>query len=68
MVQKTAVKKNIKFIISEIHNDNVPSIKCHLSSGFIKTNIERYSKTFFYIKKMLDVPDNLITKNYNIVI
>ena len=49
MVQKTAVKKNIKFIISEIHNDNVPSIKCHLSSGFIKTNILSYKDSYFYI-------------------
>jgi len=49
MIQKTAIKKNIKFIISEIHNDNIPSIKCHLSSNFIKTDILSYKDSYFYI-------------------
>lgn len=52
-IYKNSVKNNIKYIISEIHQDNIQSIRCNKSIGFIKTNILSYPKTYFYINKII---------------
>jgi RimJ/RimL family protein N-acetyltransferase len=46
---KNCKKNNINYIISEINDDNIPSIKCHLANNFVKTNIISYPNTYFYI-------------------
>lgn len=38
-----------KYIMCEIHNENIPSIKCHESIGFIKLDLISYPNTYFYI-------------------
>jgi len=51
IIQK-AIKKDIKYIICEIHNNNIASQKCFLKVGFQKTNILSYKDSYFYIIKL----------------
>jgi hypothetical protein len=51
-IQSNSKKHNKKYIISEIHNNNIISIKCHESSGFKKTEFLSYPDTYFYINKL----------------
>jgi len=51
-IQSNSKKHNKEYIISEIHEENIASIKCHLSSGFQKTNFISYPNTYFYINKL----------------
>lgn len=51
-IKKKGQEKNIKYIISEIHNNNIPSIKCHEKNGFVKTDIFSYRDTPFYVSEL----------------
>lgn len=51
-IQSNSKKHNKKYIISEIHNDNITSIKCHESTGFKKTQFLSYPVTYFYITNL----------------
>lgn len=48
-INKYADKNNIKYIIAEIHQDNTPSIKCHIRNNFVKTDILSYENTYFFV-------------------
>lgn len=48
-IKKNTKKHLINCIISEIHNINIPSIKCHESVGFTKTKYLSYPSTHFFI-------------------
>ena len=51
-IGKNCNKNNVKLILSEIDDTNTPSIKCHVSNGFIKTNIVSYKNAYFYYKQI----------------
>jgi hypothetical protein len=51
-IQSNSKKHNKKYIISEIHNENAASIKCHESSEFKKTEFLSYPETYFYIANL----------------
>jgi hypothetical protein len=51
-IKSNSKKHNKKYIISEIHKNNIPSIKCHESNGFLKTKFLSYPDTYFYINKL----------------
>lgn len=51
---KNSKKNNINYIISEINENNIQSIKCHLSNNFVKTNIISYPNTYFYIASIIE--------------
>jgi hypothetical protein len=51
-IQQNSKKHNFKYIISEIHDQNIPSIKCHISADFKKLPIVSYRDTYYYIKKL----------------
>ena len=51
-IQQNSKKHNKKYIISEIHKNNIPSIKCHEFTGFKKTKCLSYPDTYFYINKL----------------
>ena len=51
-IQSNSKKHNKRYIISEIHNENISSIKCHESSGFKKTTFLSYPETYFYITNL----------------
>jgi ribosomal protein S18 acetylase RimI-like enzyme len=44
--------KKFNYILSEIHKDNIGSIKCFSSLKFKKTNVLSYKDTYFYILKI----------------
>ena len=44
---------NFSYILSEIHKDNIGSIKCFLSQKFKKTDVLSYKDTYFYILNLL---------------
>ena len=48
-IKLNAKKNNVKYIVSDIHDENIPSIKCHLSQDFKKLNVLSYKNTYFYI-------------------
>lgn len=49
-IKENTKKHSISCIVSEIQEGNIPSIKCHETSGFIKTQYVSYPNTFFYIR------------------
>ena len=51
-INKNAIKNNIKYLIAEIHKDNIISIKCHIKAGFVKTSILSYKDTYFYVNSL----------------
>ena len=44
--------KKFNYILSEIHKDNIGSIKCFSSLKFKKTNVLSYKDTYFYVLKI----------------
>lgn len=54
-IQSNSIKHNKQYIISEIHNENISSIKCHESSGFKKTKFLSYPETYFYIANIENI-------------
>lgn len=51
-INKNAIKNNIKYLIAEIHKDNIISIKCNTKAGFVKTSLLSYKNTYFYINSI----------------